>query len=145
MLYKDFLEHLDGCPFCGGKNALIVSNAHGYITYSLAPYHKHHLLVIPTRHTESLLDLGKEESEALLELLRTGARLLSALGYQSYSILLREGVGINKSIPHLHYHLVPDDPIGDLNQLLGKDRLVLSDKEIEEIVGELRGAAEKLN
>lgn len=46
--------------------------------------------------------------------------------------MVREGDDSNKSIKHLHYHLIPEDPIGDLNAA-GKPRVVLTEKEIKEL------------
>jgi diadenosine tetraphosphate (Ap4A) HIT family hydrolase len=73
----------------------------------------------------SLFNLTTEEDADIAELIELGSDILSKLGYTNFSILVREGDNINKSIPHLHYHLIPNDRIGDLDHN-GEPRQVMS-------------------
>ncbi|MEK7089381.1 MAG: hypothetical protein AAB920_01025, partial [Patescibacteria group bacterium] len=72
MLYKTFLKKLNHCPFCESKDRIIKENKLAYLTYSLAPYHKHHMLAIPKRHDHAILDIKKNEMEDILALVRYG-------------------------------------------------------------------------
>jgi len=137
MKYSLFLKNLSKCPFCHiDKSLLLISYQTAFLTFALAPYSKHHLLIIPKRHIESLFDLNVEEHEEIEGLKRAGLLLLQKMGYKNITFLVREGKKIGKSIPHLHYHLIPKTLIGDLNYK-GKDRKVLSEKEQKEIRQEL--------
>ncbi len=117
MLYKDFLKTLTGCSFCEETkiNKNIVENSSAYLTYAIAPYHKHHLLVVPRRHVEIILDLNEEEVADLEDLQKRGMQLLKKLGYSNMTIVEREGDNTAKSVPHLHTHLIPAARIGDLD------------------------------
>lgn len=136
MLYKDFLSDLDGCPFCQGKNQIILDGEYSYLTYALAPYHKHHLIIVPKRHVESVEDLTKEELKEIEEFQKKGVSVLKKLGYTSVTMLVREGNGENKSIDHVHYHVVPAIMIGDLDHY-GQERRILSPEEVEETLGDI--------
>jgi len=144
MLYKDFRKHMHQCPFCFPQNnRAIVSYESAFLTYALAPYHPHHLLVVPRRHVESFLKLNAEESEEINGLLRYGVRLLHAYGYQHCSILVRDGMGTGKSVRHLHYHIIPNIRIGDLDHD-GQERKVMTTKEIRQVIRDLQQAQQKI-
>jgi diadenosine tetraphosphate (Ap4A) HIT family hydrolase len=138
MQYKDFLvSHIgSACPFCGSEKRMFFENDAAFLTYALAPYHPHHLLIIPRRHTTSMLELSQDEAKDLWELIRRGIETLRSLGYQNYSLLLREGDNTGKSIPHLHYHLIPVHRIGDLD-VNANEREILTDEEISRLSEEL--------
>jgi len=138
MLYKDFLRDLVGCPFCElSFNRMIEEEQDAFLTYSIAPYHKHHLLVIPKNHSEHFQDLTTQETQSIEKLLHKWVNLLRSLGYEDYTILVRNGERSGKSIGHLHYHIVPVVMIGDLDHR-GQARETLSELEIEELMNEFQ-------
>jgi diadenosine tetraphosphate (Ap4A) HIT family hydrolase len=144
MLYKDFQKQMTKCPFCSPlHNRAVVSYESAFLTYALAPYHPHHLLVIPRRHVESFLKLNVEESEEINGLLRYGVRLLHAYGYKDCTILVRDGMGVGKSVRHLHYHIIPNIRIGDLDHY-GQERTVMTNKEIRQVIRDLQQAQQKI-
>ncbi len=138
MLYKEFLNTLNDCPFCGTNNRIIVDGSHAYLTYAIAPYHKHHLLVLPKRHVESIDDLTEAELEDIDRLQDEGLRILQRLNYDSVSFLVREGpLNVNKSVRHTHYHIIPEILIGDVDHY-GQERRILEENEVDEIMSEIR-------
>ncbi len=134
MLYSDLLKTPRSCPFCEfTHNRIIDHNDDVFMTYALAPYHKHHLLVVPYRHIDDFENLSQTELVSINTLLHKGINLLKKLNYQDYTIVVRNGKKTGKTIEHLHYHIIPVDVIGDLNHV-GEERKVLSEAEIEEIL-----------
>lgn len=129
MLYSDYLPTITKCPFCECNDRVFIDKKNAFLTYAKAPYHPDHLLVIPKRHVVSFLDITHEEKNDIDKLIKTGTKILKKLGYDNFSILVREGNSINKSVPHLHYHLIPNDRIGDLDHN-GEQRQILSSEEI---------------
>lgn len=129
MMYDDYLQTITNCPFCEGEDRIFIDRKSAFLTYAKAPYHPDHLLVIPKRHVVSLFDLTEEEDMDIDELIELGSSLLKKLDYINFSILVREGTNVNKSIPHLHYHLIPNKRIGDLDHK-GELRQILSPEEI---------------
>ena len=144
MRYKDYLAGLpdEFCPFCVPQNRSFIENDSALLTYALAPYHPHHLLVVPKRHVLSSLEISNEETVELWQLIRCGMQVLRELGYKDYSVLVREGeVGGIKSIAHLHYHIIPNDRIGDLDvngegrRILKEEEIAALRKEIDSVIG----------
>ena len=128
MLYKDYVASISGCPFCGFSQRVFAENEHAYLTYAKAPYHEDHLLVIPKRHVMRILELESYEQTAIDELIREALRALDIIGEGNYSVLARDGKadGVNKSVDHLHFHVVPKVRLGDLDHL-GREREILTD------------------
>lgn len=150
MLYSEFLKknhflkNSNDCPFCRpALNRVFKSNRYAYLTYALAPYHKHHLLVIPKRHVESLLKLKIAEERAIMALLDYATRLVHANGYEDCSLLVRDGGHINRSISHLHYHVIPNVHIGDLDHA-GKKRRIMTPEEIHKVSKDIKKAEKKI-
>lgn len=77
--YKDFLQTCTKCPFCEPKERIIVGSEYSFLTYCRAPYHAHHLLVIPYRHVESISELQTEELLDIFTLQKTAITLLKRL------------------------------------------------------------------
>ncbi|NDE68245.1 HIT domain-containing protein [bacterium] len=143
MLYTDLLKTQTTCPFCEPiTNEIIEKNSSSFLTFSIAPYHRHHLMVIPFRHVDDFKDLSEEETVELQKLLHRGVLLIEALGYRDYTILVRNGVNTGKSVAHLHYHIVPSVIIGDLDHK-GKERTVMTKEEIAQLMRELREVSGK--
>ena len=140
MLYKEFLTTITTCPFCEPiANEVIAENEKAFLTYSIAPYHKHHIMVVPRRHTTNFKELDSEEVKCIEDLLHAGAILLEALNYSDYTILVRNGKNVGKSIAHIHYHIVPSINIGDLDHYK-EERRILTANEIKELLDEFKKA-----
>lgn len=135
MLYKDYVRSITGCPFCDVTEGVFVENEHAYLTYAKAPYHEDHLLVIPKRHVLRILELEPYEQTAIDELVREALRALDIIGEGHYSVLVRDGKadGNNKSVDHLHFHVVPGVRLGDLDHQ-GNEREVLNDEGMRRVV-----------
>jgi diadenosine tetraphosphate (Ap4A) HIT family hydrolase len=140
MFYDDYLKTVNSCPFCECKDRIFIDKENAFLTYARAPYHPDHLLVVPKRHITSFFELNEVEKTDIDELLKVGSEVLKKLGYTNFSILVREGDAINKSIPHLHYHLIPNDRIGDLDhngeprQILSLEEITILSKRISDII-----------
>jgi diadenosine tetraphosphate (Ap4A) HIT family hydrolase len=150
MLYKEFLKarirQYKGrfCPFCAeARWKIIQKNSRSFITYSLAPYHKHHLLVISDRHAVSFLELSTAETRDIERMLSLGVRLLHACGYKDCLILVHDGKSSGKSVEHLHYHVIPNTHIGALDHL-GHDRKIMSERAVSKLLAEFRKTGAKL-
>lgn len=144
MLYHKYLKGLKICPFCHSADRILAFKKHAYLTYAKAPYHKHHLLVVPKEHVVSLFFVSRAQARDIDELIKLGTKILQKLKYNNFTILVREGDNSNKSIKHVHYHLIPSDPIGDLNNK-GKPRVVLTDQAIQKLFAEISGLVTSLS
>ena len=137
MKYEEFLKNMTGCPFCEHKNRIIFESDKSFMTYALWPYHKHHLLVIPKRHIESITEITEEERKDIDLLQEKALETLKKLGYISITQLVREGNDINKAVNHVHFHTIPNIRIGDLDHY-GQERKMMSEDDIVSVVEEVK-------
>jgi ATP adenylyltransferase len=140
MKYVEYLAQLPEhfCPFCEAAERVISEQSLSFLTYARAPYQKHHLLVVPKRHVEHFLDLSRGELSSIEYGIREAFSLLHELGYHDISVLVRDGkVGDVRSVAHVHYHVIPEHHIGDLD-IDGKERTVLEGEDIVLLLDELR-------
>lgn len=72
-----------------------------------------HLLVLPTRHVPSLLDLADDEAEAMMIAVRDAATTID-LAYErpGLAVWQNNGVPAHQAIPHLHFHVAGTLPSG---------------------------------
>ena len=65
-----------------------------------------HVLVLPTRHVETLLDLRDDEATAIINEIRAVAGLIdSAYERPGISVWQNNGEPANQTIPHMHFHI----------------------------------------
>jgi len=134
--YAEFLKSITGCPFCEKKNRIIIESNESFVTYALWPYHKHHLLIIPKRHVESLSELTENEKKSIDLMQEKALEILKKLGYISITHLVREGKD-NKAISHVHFHTIPNIRIGDLDHY-GQERKILSESDIDKTIKDIQ-------
>jgi len=65
-----------------------------------------HLLVVPTRHCGTILDLTDEESTAVMREIRHAARVIDLADRRpGIAIWQNNGIPANQTISHLHFHI----------------------------------------
>ena len=92
---------------------MIYENERMFIIPARAPYVEDHLLIIPKRHVTLLNELTHPELQDLHSLVDIWTTKLHA-NHEAVNLLLRDGLagGISqKSVNHLHFHLIPDCPV----------------------------------
>ena len=134
MKYQDIVTqnlkyHL--CPFCEMPLAFILEKSeYFFVSMARAPYTENHLLIIPLRHVVLFNDLSPEEVQDLMQLISKWNQKLHTQ-HTDVNLLLRDGFlwgSIGKSVDHLHFHLIPDLPIGH-EEWSSEDRQYLDEKE----------------
>lgn len=126
------LEKTHICPFCHEKSENILQKGKYFLVIpARAPYTKHHILIVSKRHVNLLTTLTHAELLEMHKLVDIRAKKLHTK-YKDVSLLLRDGLVkdpiINKSINHLHFHLLPDVGIHIQTQTQANDRHRLDDK-----------------
>lgn len=81
----------------------------GVAFFDANPVTPGHTLVVPRRHTDSILDLGAIHFTWLArDVARTGRWLVDRYDdVTSYNVLLADGPDAGQSVPHVHWHVVP--------------------------------------
>ncbi len=130
---KNAVEKTDQCIFCpplidsDPDNLVLYRGRLSAVLLNKFPYNSGHILIAPTRHTDSIESLTDEENVALMRMLAHSKKALTdemaPEGFNAGINLGRAaGAGI---IDHLHWHLVPRWN-GDVNfmPLLSETRVI---------------------
>lgn len=98
----------------------------------LFPFTRGHLLVVPKRHVDRLVDLPRDEHADCLGSIAEACRRVERLS-PHYNVALNQGELAGQIIFHLHFHVIPR--YGEKNPFLAHGREKLSDAEAQEILG----------
>jgi diadenosine tetraphosphate (Ap4A) HIT family hydrolase/limonene-1,2-epoxide hydrolase len=105
-----FCEDLDGSRDC----AFVARNDDVAAIVNERQYERGAMLVIPTRHRESILDITEAELEAVYllakHLAEAAAQALDAVGM---NVFQNNGTNAGQTEPHFHVHVVPRYPHSD--------------------------------
>ena len=106
----------EGCVFCSllergdpDGDRILRRGETAFVTLAKYPYNPGHLLVLPVRHTDDVVDLGEEEGAEIHALVQRSVRALrEASGPDGFNVGLNLGRVAGAGIPgHLHWHVVP--------------------------------------
>ncbi len=96
------------CEYLSGKRpyTIFIQNEFTATLVTKEQRGRPHLLVIPTAHRPTLLELQMEEAQALMLAVRDAARLIDRV-YKRPGIAVwqNNGVGADQTISHLHFHV----------------------------------------
>ncbi|QQS37654.1 MAG: HIT domain-containing protein [Ignavibacteriales bacterium] len=141
-------EKTEGCIFCEMKdkevasveNLLVRKNKLTFTVLNLYPYNNGHLMVVPIRHLDSMIELNDDENLEIMNELQLAQKALKEIyspdGFNLGANLGRvSGAGI---ADHIHFHIVPRWS-GDTNfmpvlgevKVISQDLLVTKNKLLE--------------
>jgi diadenosine tetraphosphate (Ap4A) HIT family hydrolase len=137
--YGEILAHIreEGiCSFCCETHPhMIYENEHMYIVPARAPYVEDHLLIIPKRHVVLLQEMNHLETKSLHKMVDEWTKKLHS-NHKDVNLLLRDGLEngeSDKSVNHLHFHLIPDCSITENTGKAEADRTFLDEKKYTQI------------
>lgn len=143
MKYHEALQTLgtNFDPFLHIKPEEVVDESDNFFVIpARAPYVKDHLLVIPKRKIYIMKDMEHNEIIEMFELLESWNIKLHKK-HPDVNLLLRDWLvwwNTKKSVNHLHFHLIPDCPIGAENSLNSVNRKWFDDEEYKNIAQEIK-------
>lgn len=106
--YTKIMNDLKECPFCNMKDKyFIAQDSDVVLTMNLYPYIDYHMMIIPKRHVENLRDLTDKEFIAIRNLNYVATKLLHKKGIKDIHMIYREGSNADRSLGHLHVHMIP--------------------------------------
>lgn len=97
------------CIFCKIINGdfgteFVHENEHLVVFKDINPKAKHHLLVVPKTHVESLNEL--EDESLMSELIKGIKDVTKKLGIKSYRVQINTGKEEGQEVFHLHIHIL---------------------------------------
>jgi histidine triad (HIT) family protein len=133
-----FCDDLSGAREC----AFIAENEHAVAELDDRQYERGAMLVIPKNHRESVLDIQRQEIEAVYSLAQDVARAATkAFGAQGMNVFQNNGQRAGQHEPHFHVHVVPRYRDSDPNRIfLQQDCEVMPMQEQRAIADSIRAA-----
>jgi histidine triad (HIT) family protein len=103
------------------------------------PVFKGHVLVIPKKHVETLLDLESALLSPLFSSVQAIARAMEK-GLGADGTFVATNNRISQSVPHLHVHVVPRKKGDGLRGFFWPRTKYASDEEMADVASRIRGA-----
>lgn len=131
------------CLFCdivsGKQSAHFVYQDETHIAImDKYPIQHGHVLVIPKKHHERIIDMPTQDVSELFARVPIIAKgILSATGADGFNIGNNNGTAANQIIPHVHVHIIPR------YQKPGnpwKSRMIANDKELKDLASIIKNS-----
>lgn len=109
----------EGCAFCdylAGRKPFTVlwRDAETAILVTREQRGQGHVLVVPVKHRQTILDLIPAEATTLMSAVVAAARAIDeAFGRPGIAIWQNNGLAAHQTIPHVHFHVAGTLPGGD--------------------------------
>jgi histidine triad (HIT) family protein len=101
------------CLFCriaaGEISSTIVHSDDDVVAFrDIAPRAPTHVLVIPRRHIQSVLELGEDDGPLLARMFSVAAAIARSEGIadKGFRVVSNVGEWAGQSVPHLHFHVL---------------------------------------
>lgn len=129
------------CVFCeigAGRSPahIVYEDATTVAFLDIFPFTRGHLLVVPKRHVDRLVDLAPSEHAGYLGALAQACRQVERLS-KDYNIGLNQGRLAGQIVFHLHFHVIPR--YDDGNPFGATPRTRIADAEAAGVVRDLGG------
>ena len=104
---------MNSCLFCKiiGKEVpatMVYEGPQAVGFHDINPKAKHHILVVPRRHIDSVMAM-KEDDQALMgHLIWDAKKIAENLGLEGYQLKFHVGKKGGQEIDHVHLHLLSD-------------------------------------
>ncbi len=72
------------------------------------PKAKHHLLIVPRKHIESVMKMEKDDQALMGHLIWDAKKIADELGLEGYQLKFHVGRKGGQEIDHVHLHLLGD-------------------------------------
>ncbi|HRI35863.1 MAG TPA: HIT family protein [bacterium] len=114
MSYRKYLETKKEIPciFCSEefRATTVRSYDQWFVVPNRAPYCADHLMIVPHAHFERVGDISSEAWIEFALVMREVSDWIYSRDHGGYNLLVRDEQvpgAVGKSIPHLHFHIVP--------------------------------------
>ena len=100
------------------------------------PINSGHVLVVPKKHCQNLLDASADDLSAIINVVPKIAKaVMSALDYPAFNLGVNNGSEAGQLVNHLHFHVMPRRT-GDGHQLFKGHEM--SKNELEQVVNKIK-------
>ncbi len=127
------------CIFCQiirreAPASIVYADAQVVAFLSNHPVNAGHTLVAPKKHYENIYEIPDEEAACLFKIAKKIAPAIKdATGVEGIRIVQNNGKDAGQVVFHLHVHIIPMKPLGQLGHEHGFRTVELLDKDAEKI------------
>ena len=106
----------EDCLFCRlYRDGDHVATTVGFVAIAdINPQADVHLLVIPERHVPSFREIAEFPADEAKRMLAFVAETAAKSGLTDYRIVVNVGAGAGQTVFHLHWHVLGDEPLGEM-------------------------------
>ncbi|MGB9634889.1 MAG: HIT family protein [Candidatus Micrarchaeia archaeon] len=99
------------CPFCRPEQPVVAENRYVYVIHDKNPYVEGHLLVIPKKHYENIIEMDDRVlCETIKMVKRMEKRLIEKMGVEGITVRQNWLPFLKKNrlvVGHVHFHIIP--------------------------------------
>ena len=104
---------MSACIFCKIvkkelPSSIIAEDENVLAFMDIMPARKGHILVMPKRHAETMLDVSEEDLAASMRMVkRVSVALQEAVHPPGFSVVQLNGEASGQTVFHIHFHIIP--------------------------------------
>ena len=103
------------CIFCKIANReipveFVAESEHAVAFHDQSPRQPIHVLVVPKQHFTDVADLTSKSEEALVDLMKLGAKVAAELSTGSFRFQFNTGAEASQTVFHAHGHITSRTP-----------------------------------
>ncbi len=109
------------CIFCKIQNGVIkskilYSNEYCFVIEDIAPRAPVHLLVIPNKHIEELINMDVGDDVIIGKMFESAQKMANDTGISNsgYRLIINQGKHSGQMVDHLHLHLIGGEQLGGM-------------------------------
>lgn len=104
---------MDDCLFCKIvakeiPSKLVYEGSKAVAFHDINPKAKHHILVTPRKHIDSVMTMEEDDQELIGHLVWDAKKIAEDLGLEGYQLRFHVGEKGGQEIFHVHLHLLAD-------------------------------------
>lgn len=105
--------HMESCLFCKIidkeiPSEMVYEGSQAVAFKDINPKAKHHLLIVPRKHIESVMKMEEEDQTLMGHLLWDAKKLGDEMGLEGYQLKFHVGRKGGQEIDHVHLHMLAD-------------------------------------
>ena len=109
------------CIFCKIQNGVIkskilYSDEYCFVIKDIAPRAPVHLLVIPNKHIEELINMDVGDDVIIGKMFESAQKMANDTGISNsgYRLIINQGEHSGQMVDHLHLHLIGGEQLGGM-------------------------------
>jgi len=98
------------------KSEILYSDEYCFVIKDIAPRAPVHLLVIPNKHIEELINMEMDDYVIIGKMFETAQKMANDTGvsHLGYRLIINQGEHSGQMVDHLHLHVIGGEQLGGM-------------------------------